>query len=81
MKESKENTKQEYEYVNQNGSTTKWVLPRPVEEVKKEIGFTLYNKPLNEIDFIKFINACIELKNEKIIEPSKTKMKNVEYKF
>ena len=29
--------KQEYEYVNENGTTEKWIMERPVEELKAEI--------------------------------------------
>lgn len=37
LKEAHRDAKQEYEYVSENGTTEKWVLEKPVEELKEEI--------------------------------------------
>ena len=41
-----------YEYVNEDGSTEKWELPQPIEEVKKEIQ-ELIDFGITELDEIK----------------------------
>lgn len=37
LKEAHTDAKQEYKYVSENGTTEKWVLEKPVEELKEEI--------------------------------------------
>lgn len=37
LKQSRDTAKQVYEYVNSDGTTNKWELPKPVDEVKREM--------------------------------------------
>ena len=37
LKQAYSDAKQEYEYLNENGTTEKWTMERPVEELKQEI--------------------------------------------
>lgn len=51
LKQAYEEAKQEYEYVNEDGSVEKWVMPTPVEEVKKDL-LTMIENGSREIEQI-----------------------------
>jgi len=52
VKQSHDELKQDYEYINEDGSTEKWTMPDPVDEVKKKMMemIEIGNKEISEIE-------------------------------
>lgn len=66
--------KQEYEYVNENGTTEKWTMERPVEELKAEILLEIANVEAEVAQVTKLRNEAWELlkdKNYDLVKPPK----------
>ena len=66
--------KQEYEYVNENGTTEKWTMERPVEELKAEILLEITNVEEEVKQVTKLRNEAWELlkdKNYDLVKPPK----------
>ena len=66
--------KQEYEYVNENGTTEKWTMERPVEELKAEILLEITNVEDEVKQVTKLRNEAWELlkdKNYDLVKPPK----------
>jgi len=61
LKQSLSEVKQVYEYVNENGTTDKWELPKPVEEVKAEIQEIIDNGLLEIQEVEKRRNEAFEI--------------------
>lgn len=64
--------KQEYEYVNENGTTEKWTMERPVEELKAEIMVEILNIEEEVQQVTKLRNEAWEIlkdKNYDLIKP------------
>lgn len=59
------NAKQEYEYVNESGSTEKWVMERPVDELKAEILLEITNVEDEVRQVTKLRNEAWELLKDK----------------
>ena len=66
--------RQEYEYVNESGTTEKWTMERPVEELKAEILLEITNVEAEVEQVTKLRNEAWELlkdKNYDLVKPPK----------
>jgi hypothetical protein len=66
--------RQEYEYVNESGTTEKWTMERPVEELKAEILLEIANVEAEVAQVTKLKNEAWELlkdKNYDLVKPPK----------
>ena len=68
LRQSLSEVKQVYEYVNENGTTEKWELPKPVEEVKAEIQEIIDNGLLEIEEVEKRRNQAFEILRQNNLE-------------
>lgn len=74
LQQAYDDAKQEYEYVNESGTTEKWTMERPVEELKAEILIDMTNIESEVNEVIKLRNKAWEElkdKNYDLVKPPK----------
>ena len=74
LEDAYDSVRQEYEYVTENGTTEKWTMERPAEELKAEILVDINNVKDEVEQVIKLRNEAWEQlkdKNYDLVKPPK----------